>query len=230
MDDYILSTCKKCGNKGLQKIVAQYDQHTLDYVDDNPIGKIDDNWILLECPVCENVCLYRKRCCDYDYMCDDQDNRYCQESVLYPQEKSFPNVPKDILKSYEAAKRTATVDLSVSLIAIRAVLEKICKERGTNRKTLEAMLKQMVERHILPETLDKCSFVIRKMGNSGAHGDDDSLLTTRDIAELIDFIETIMYYIYELPVKVVIFNKKYNLKIEEHEAQQVQGTDSKESD
>ena len=92
------------------------------------------------------------------------------------------------------------------------------------------MLKQMVERHILPETLDKCSFVIRKMGNSGAHGDDDSLLTTRDIAELIDFIETIMYYIYELPVKVVIFNKKYNLKIEEHEAQQVQGTDSKESD
>ena len=81
------------------------------------------------------------------------------------------------------------------------------------------MLKQMVDKHILPETLDKCGFIIRKMGNNGAHGDDDSMLTSRDIAELIDFIETIMYYIYELPVKVEKLNRKYELKLEEREGQ-----------
>lgn len=116
------------------------------------------------------------------------------------------------MKSYIAAVNTVKVDLNVSLVAIRAVLEKICKERGSTRKSLESMLKQMVEKHILPETLDKCSFIIRKLGNAGAHGDDDSLLTKRDVEELIDFIETIMYYIYELPVKIEKLNRKYDLK------------------
>ena len=67
------------------------------------------------------------------------------------------------------------------------------------------------------ETLDQCGFIIRMMGNSGAHGDDDYMLTGRDIAALIDFIETIMYYIYELPVKIDNFNRKYELKLEERE-------------
>jgi len=84
---------------------------------------------------------------------------------------------------------------------------------------LAAMLKQMVDKHILPETLDKCGFIIRKMGNNGAHGDDNSMLTNRDIAELIDFIETIMYYIYELPVKVENLNRKYALKLEERDVE-----------
>lgn len=216
-DQYILTTCKDCGNKGLLKKVAQYDQSLWDYVDEEPYAKIEYNWVLLECPVCKSVSLYQRL--GADYMVDDKGNKCFEEKIIYPQERIFPNVPKDILKSYSAAVRTAKVDLSVSLIAIRAVLEKICKERGTSRKTLEAMLKQMVEKHILPETLDKCGFIIRKMGNNGAHGDDDSMLTSRDIAELIDFIETIMYYIYELPVKVEKLNRKYELKLEEREGE-----------
>ena len=73
----------------------------------------------------------------------------------------------------------------------------------------------MVERHVLPETLDKCGYIIRKMGNNGAHGDDDSMLRESEVLELIDFIETIMYYIYELPVKIDSLNQKYQLKLEE---------------
>ena len=215
-DQYILTTCKDCGNKGLLKKVAKYDQSLLDYVEEEPFAKIEYNWRLLECPVCKSISLYQRF--GADYMVDDKGNEYFEEKTVYPQDRIFPNVPKDILKSYDAAVRTAKVDLSVSLIAIRAVLEKICKERGSNRKNLAAMLKQMVDRQILPETLDKCGFIIRKMGNNGAHGDDDSMLTSRDIAELIDFIETIMYYIYELPVKVEKLNQKYELKLEEREA------------
>lgn len=215
-DQYILTTCKDCGNKGLLKKVAKYDQSLLDYVEEEPFAKIEYNWRLLECPVCKSISLYQRF--GADYMVDDKGNEYFEEKTVYPQDRIFPNVPKDILKSYDAAVRTAKVDLSVSLIAIRAVLEKICIERGSNRKNLAAMLKQMVDKHILPETLDKCGFIIRKMGNNGAHGDDDSMLTSRDIAELIDFIETIMYYIYELPVKVEKLNQKYELKLEEREA------------
>ena len=35
-----------------------------------------------------------------------------------------------------------------------------------------------------------------------------------DVLELIDFIETILYYIYELSVKIANVNDKYNLKLE----------------
>lgn len=105
------------------------------------------------------------------------------------------------------------VRASVCLIAIRAVLEKICKERGSRKKNLEAMLKEMVNKNIFPETLDQCSFLIRKLGNSGAHGDDIDM-SQNDVLELIDFIETILYYIYELPVKIANVNDKHNLKLE----------------
>ena len=85
------------------------------------------------------------------------------------------------------------MDLSVCLIAIRAVLEKICKERGSKKKNLEAMLKEMVNKNIFPETLDQCSFLIRKLGNSGAHGDDIDM-SQSDVLELIDFIEQFKHY------------------------------------
>ena len=46
-------------------------------------------------------------------------------SMEYPGNKyTFKHVPKSILKSYQAAVKTSKVDLSVCLIAIRAVLEK----------------------------------------------------------------------------------------------------------
>ena len=218
MDDYIITTCRECGNTGLLKRVAQFDQSIPDYCDGEQVATYDYNWVMLECPVCNSVSLYQRYTSDYMMDCDG--NEIYNDRILYPPVRIFQNVPKDILKSYEAAIRTSKVDLSVSLIAIRAVLEKICKERGTTRKNLDAMLRQMVEKHILPETLDKCGFIIRKMGNSGAHGDDNLILSSRDIAELIDFIETIMYYIYELPVKVDKLNQKYKLKLEEREKQE----------
>ena len=220
MKDYVLTTCRECGNTGLLKKVGQYDQCIPDYCDGEIISTYDYNWVMLECPVCKAISLYQRFTCDY--MIDSNGNEIYEENVVYPSIRIFKNVPKDILKSYEAAVKSAKVDYSISLIAIRTVLEKICKERGTNRKNLDAMLKQMVEKHILPDTLDKCGFIIRKMGNSGAHGDDDSMLSGRDIAELIDFIETIMYYIYELPVKVDALNQKYKLKLEERDQQEKQ--------
>lgn len=209
-DGYIIENCKCCGNRGLLKKVAEYTQEYCDYDDGQPTGFITKDWVLLECPVCQTVSLYQRYTASW--MIDYQGEQIYQESIVYPENKKYPNVPKDIMKSYIAAVNTVKVDLNVSLVAIRAVLEKICKERGSTRKNLESMLKQMVEKHILPETLDKCSFIIRKLGNAGAHGDDDSLLTKRDVEELIGFIETIMYYIYELPVKIEKLNCKYDLE------------------
>lgn len=213
MDDkkYLLQTCKHCGNKGLLKIVADYKQHFKEMDGTDVIFTADTYWLLLECPVCKGILLYKS------YTDDTMVTPYGYESDVsmeYPGNKyDYKHVPESILKSYQAAVKTSKVDLNVCLIAIRAVLEKICKERGSEKKNLEAMLKEMVNKNILPETLDQCSFLIRKLGNSGAHGDDIGM-SQSDVLELIDFIETILYYIHELPIKIANVNDKYNLKLE----------------
>lgn len=211
--EHVLTICKYCGNRGLLNIVAQYDQEVPDYCAGELVDVYEYKWRLLECPVCSGISLYQK--IGGENMIDYKGDYYYQEKTIYPADKVYKNVPKDIMKSYLAAVKTAKVDYSISLIAIRAVLEKICKERGCSRGTLEEMLKNMVDNHIFPKTLDECGYIIRKMGNNGAHGEDDSMLRGYDIEELIDFVETIMYYIYELPVKVEELNNRYNLKLEE---------------
>lgn len=211
-NEHILSKCRGCGNTGLQRIVSKYDQSfsEMDIGTGAPIFNETKEWFLLECPVCQNISLYRKYWCDG--MFDYNGNVVTDDETVFPAKRSFNHVPVDIRNAYEAAINTINVDYSISLVAIRALLEKICKERGTSRKKLAAMLKQMVERNIFPETIDKCSFIIRKMGNAGAHGEDVAVSKT-DIMDLIDFIETIMYYIYELPYKIDKMNKKHKATI-----------------
>ena len=123
MENMILTTCRACGNKGLLKKVAQYDQSIPDFYEGEIMVTFDYNWIMLECPVCNSISLYQRFC--NDFIMDLSGNKNYEENVVYPSVKVFNNVPKDILKSYEAAVRTSKVDLSISLIAIRAVLEKI---------------------------------------------------------------------------------------------------------
>lgn len=207
--NYLLKECKHCGNKGLLKIVGRHHQSFTDYDDGEPIFQEYTEWTMLECPVCKGVSLHESY--SNDSMFDTEGGYLSEETIVYPGSKySFIHVPDGILKSYNAAVKTVNVDLNVSLIAIRAVLEKVCKERGSKKKNLEAMLKEMASKNILPETLDKCSFLIRKLGNSGAHGDENEELSKSDVYALIDFIETILYYIYELPVKIARLNKKWD--------------------
>ena len=206
--NYLLEECKHCGNKGLLKIVGKHHQSFTDYADGEPVFQQYTDWTMVECPVCKGISLHKSY--SNDTMFDAEGGYFTEETIEYPESKySFVHVPDGILKSYNAAAKTVNVDLNVSLIAIRAVLEKICKERGSKKKNLEAMLKEMVSKNILPETLDKCSFLIRKLGNSGAHGDENEELSKADVYALPDFIETILYYIYELPVKITRLNKKY---------------------
>lgn len=67
----------------------------------------------------------------------------------------------------------------------------------------------MVETNVLSKSLDECGLLIRELGNSGAHEcGNDFYVDNSDMEELLDFIETIIYYIYELPAKIIKLNKR----------------------
>lgn len=212
MEDCIIETCRYCGNKGLLKKVVQYDQFLYDYCDEEPCAKMNYNWIILECPVCKGITLFQRF--SGDYTIDGQGNVNYEDTIVYPSNKSYPNTPYDIVKTYEAAVKSSKVDNEIAVIAIRALLEKICKDKGANGGNLKEKLKDMARNNYFPATLSECGEIIREMGNKGAHGDKGIRISNRDISELIDFVETILFYIYELPVKIDSFNKKY--KFNEH--------------
>ena len=78
-------------------------------------------------------------------------------------------MPDEIKIFYLAAK----INSSIALIPIKSLLEKICKDKGTKKKKLISMFSKLFNKGILPEHLNNCSYFIRKLGNTGAHEEDE---------------------------------------------------------
>lgn len=66
--DYLLETCKHCGNKGLLKIVANYKQRYDEIEDYSVVFSSDTTWLSLECPVCNGISLYKSYTDDTMYI------------------------------------------------------------------------------------------------------------------------------------------------------------------
>ena len=204
INDYIKCKCSKCGNTGLQSVKSTFFQVVPDYCDGEPIGEYYNDYYLLECPVCYGITLYSIEADTFSY--NEYEEQY-KSHIVYPQNKSFKNVPIEIERLYLSAKQTVLIDSNIALIAIRSLLEKICKDKGSKKKKLVSMLNELSSKGLLPEHLKNCSYLIRKLGNTGAHGDD--VVLKNDVLKLIDFMETILYYLYDLPAEIDKFNLKY---------------------
>ncbi len=205
----IIIDCSFCGNRGINRVVGSRRQIFEETYAGRTMCDEFRQIFMLECPVCSQVTLV-----SYDWninALDNEGNPKIKKQVLYPKYiHSFPSAPSHIVEAYESARRTVHIDNSISLIAVRKVLELICKERGSKKKQLEAMLKDLVSRGILPDTLDKCSLLIRKLGNAGAHdAEEEFYVENDDLEELISLLETIITYLYELPAKISRLNERY---------------------
>lgn len=208
--DYILCNCEMCGNKGLHKIVSKYPQVIPEYDEEGQIGEYYNDYYLLECPACYGISLF---CVEADSFSYDEYREFFKEKVVFPKNREFRNVPSDIKDLYIAAKKTANINSTIALVSIRSLLEKICKDKGATKKKLVSMLSELSNKGVLPDQLNRCSYLIRKLGNTGAHGDD--FVWKNDVLKLIEFIENIMYYLYDLPAEIRAFNERYEELLKE---------------
>lgn len=200
--DYKLQTCYHCGNKGLMPIEHM---HSHDYGGPefdsvgNCVGReLEEQfkWYLLSCPVCHKVTLreeYTNECFrDYDTTIE----------TLYPKTTiDYTGVPGNIKTAFESALKVKNIDLAICSLALRRVLEAICKEKGANGKTLELMISDMINRGILPQMFDDACWIVRQLGNSAAHA-DSAKFTVYQVDQTIDFMQNIISYLYSLPIKM----------------------------
>lgn len=199
-DKFRLLTCFHCGNKGLlticHKETKSYGGPVEDWrgeiVDFEPLETF--HWYTLTCPVCNKVTLWE--CFDAEYM------EHPETTTLYPQSAiDTTGVPESIKSAFESALKVKNIDTAICSLALRRVLEAICKDKGAEGNTLEKMIANMIEREILPSTFDDACWIIRQMGNSAAHADQKDFLMYH-VNQTIDFVQSIINYLYTLPVKI----------------------------
>ena len=161
--------------------------------------------MLLECPVCGDgiLALYE----DYGY---DEENKNVE--ILYPRKTiEMKNTPKEIKSKFEGAIRTLNIDNEICIMALRIVLELICKDKGVTTGKLYEKINKLAEDGVFPSELKDCSHLIRLLGNAGAHSDVGKI-TKWEIRDLISFTEFIIMYLYEIPLKINKLKSKYKDK------------------
>lgn len=199
-EKYQLLTCYHCGNRGLMPIEFRH-KHDFSYLYENEAGEVVDveagdiySWHVLSCPVCSKVTLWQRI---LDPVC-----QITEDSTLYPASTfNYEGVPENIKTAFESALKVKNIDTAICALALRRVLEAICKDKGAKGKDLEKMIANMIERGILPAMFDDACWIIRQLGNSAAHA-DKKVFPVHRVDQTIEFIQSIISYLYALPVKM----------------------------
>ena len=193
----IIETCYHCGNTGRQDILYSHKQSW----GNRPHELYEEfNWFVLKCPVCGMISLKE----DYtnEAMVNVRHEQIFEESIVYPKTKfNFRYAPKSIQRAFQSAVKVSKIEPAICLLSLRRTLEMICKNKNAHGNTLEAKIKDLANSNILPETLDDSSWLIRMMGNDAAHADDINY-TEYEVGQIIEFVEMIITYLYELPNRI----------------------------
>lgn len=203
----LVHQCFHCGNKGIQEVVGshnsqfggpKYDSYGIQ-IDQELFESID--WLLLCCPVCKMVTLVQKYSNECTRNPQTGDIVY-EDKVLYPEcHFSYEGVPEEVNSAFEAALRVRNIDTAICLLSLRRVLEAICIDRGATGNTLNQMINDMLNRGVLPQIMKDACWIIRQLGNSAAHA-DGTVFMTSEVEQTIEFVRTIIQYLYTLPVQM----------------------------
>lgn len=180
--------CRHCGNKTLMNCLL---------IDEEKAGE-DDWWgvnihKVFKCPVCKNITLVRA------YYTSEHDEGV---DVMYPADNvDYMRVPKNIETAYQAAIRTKEIDKAICIQSLRRVLEMICKDKGESGDNLVKKISNLVNNNKLPEMVNDMCYIIRKLGNEAAHGDNTEF-TSYDVEQLIKYVGLIIEYLYSLPRRI----------------------------
>lgn len=193
---YILLTCYHCGNKTLMENVANHEF-------DDPFCQDRRQWHLYECPICNEVTLFRIS--DHD---QDEGKWRWEDRIVYPYiTRSRGNMPKNVHDAFKAAMKVRHIDGAICALSLRRTLEMMCKDLGETKGNLYAKLKNLSDRGVLPPILGDMAQILKDLGNAAAHADDVEF--PKEIVEaMIHFTQTILDYVYNLPESLADIQRK----------------------
>ena len=200
--------CLYCGNKTLMNKVGE---HNFNESDDLVwFYRISRIYI---CPVCNRVTFTEEECFSED--CGPWDEDYPYEKIVFLVNSLTDghNLPKNIKEAFEAALKVKNIDDAVCLVALRRVLELVCKDKKAEGNNLALMINSLSNNNILPPALIQASTITRLFGNIGAHK-DNAEVSSHEIDQVVEFVEYILNYLYILPSKIMSIQLQLDRKFD----------------
>jgi hypothetical protein len=136
------------------------------------------------------------------------DEQFHLTKLLWPESGvSHESIPEKVSTIYEEAARIKNIAPNAFAVQIRRALEAVCEDRGAQKKVLQAMLKELSDRHEIPPVLAEMTDVLRLLGNIGAHAADQSVRPSQVYA-LDEFFRAVVEYVYIAPSKLKEFRER----------------------
>lgn len=206
-------TCYHCGNTGILKTIASFDVPE-EIVEKDEWGRVTffqvvatSRWYLFQCPVCLEPVLINH------YLIPDMEGVVTNVYPCVNIDKE--NTPPKIFQAYEAAVKTRGIDNAICLLSLRRALEMVCKDKNAQGDNLEKKIDDLIEKKVLPEMMRDACWIVRQCGNEAAHADDVEF-SKREADEAIEYVGSIITYLYSTPVKVADLRRR----IEKRQARQ----------
>ncbi len=157
-----LATCYHCSSRGLMYIVGDATSNWNDYDEDDAVVYWrEKQWIMLQCPSCENVSVYT----EYQAFDTPLDIEY-----VYPQNTfegfysknrlSSYHVPEKIRSSFESAMKVKHIDSQLCLVSMRKTIELILTTSNVD-KMMEYLYKIIEYLYIMPKQISSLKSQIK---------------------------------------------------------------------
>lgn len=151
-------------------------------------------YTVLKCPACFKVNL-----ASYYWSDGMESNDDIKYKNLYPQEKNLPiGLPDNILNALKAAEKVKSIDAHVYAFSLGRTLELVCIDRNAQGHTLADMLKDLADKHEIPEKLVDVAKGLRQLRNVGAHAGLGNL-SESDLPIAQALCYALLEYIYSAP-------------------------------
>lgn len=188
-------TCGHCGNISPMEIIGTADTSTSYYSPEGyEMGESGDVYNILKCPSCNkvNIATYFW----HDGMDTSEEVVY---NILYPNQVDTPKgLPSHIASSINAAEKIKNIDVNAYAILLRRTLEQVCLDSEAKSGTLAAMLKELADRHEIPNKLVDVAKGLKDFGNIGAHAGIGEL-SEKEIPIVRALTFAILEYMYTAP-------------------------------
>ena len=194
----VIMLCGHCGNQTAFEVKGAYSRSASYYNTSSKKWRYyDEPYSLLRCRTCSHPMLVK-------YLGDEFD-----EEVLYPVSKTgLTNVPTQIEKEYKATLQVRHISSNACAVLARRTLEAIFSHENAAGRTLSDKVNDLIKSERIPPLLADVAHLGRQIGNLGAHFDKEEV-TEADVTAMIDFLETILEYLYVLPAKVATVKARF---------------------
>jgi len=198
--EHKIGFCPHCCNRAPHTLVHIQQYQSVGWeISDGDEMPYEGTYLVARCETCKEILIYHS-IASHDFQ---------SAELLWPDVGLDKTVPKEVSRIYDEAIRIKHIAPNAFAVQIRRALEALCKDRGTEHRTLAEQLDELAGKGEIPKTLSEASDIVRLIGNVGAHASTMEVHPLQAMA-IDNFFKAIVEYVYVSPARIREFKERMN--------------------